>query len=143
MPAVVVYLLFSSSEFTLDTVKAYKSMEAYNYFESDSKPPYTFEQYSATDKNIFDELKRIAPGAVVLRSIPKLDPEDTDSGSEDEQCYTLLRRAQKTSSTRDTFMDDMFVPLKEIERIQKATRQQSRSHEVRPRQRKQCKAPLC
>ncbi|XP_077507197.1 uncharacterized protein LOC144116327 [Amblyomma americanum] len=95
---------------------------------------HTSETYDARDIEIFQRLRKASSSAVVLRSIPKTDSEDTDSASEDEEMYTFLRNARKARSTKEDFLEDMFLPLSEIERIEKATRLTSKSplwHEAR------------
>ncbi|KAK8766847.1 hypothetical protein V5799_006373 [Amblyomma americanum] len=92
-----------------------------------TQPCHTSEKYNSSEREIFEALKRVNLKAVVLRSIPKLDPEETDSASEDEEMYTFLRNARKSRSTRETFLDDMFLPLSEVERIEKSTRLSSES----------------
>ncbi|KAH7959629.1 hypothetical protein HPB49_012622 [Dermacentor silvarum] len=56
-----------------------------------AEPKHTCESFNSSDKEIFQRLQKASSSAVVLRSIPKLDPEDTDSASEDEEMYTFLR----------------------------------------------------
>lgn len=56
-----------------------------------AEPKHTWESFNSSDKEIFERLQKASSSAVVLRSIPKLDPEDTDSASEDEEMYTFLR----------------------------------------------------
>ncbi|KAL1478862.1 hypothetical protein MTO96_052320 [Rhipicephalus appendiculatus] len=158
MTNVVIYLLFSPSQFTPENVENYKSLQAYNYFQSglvrkcriwrsnakkicivraevmpsqtasarghdvwlcvdrssgqatmapldeinlnrpgkkarklSTKANYTSQPFNPSDKHIFERLRRVNASAVVLRSIPKLDPEETDSASEDEEMFTFLR----------------------------------------------------
>ncbi|KAG0414184.1 hypothetical protein HPB47_008660 [Ixodes persulcatus] len=146
------------SQFTADTVQAYKSLEAYNYFESGfvqdcklwkpqgaavcfvrakvmpsqrattepheawvclsnasggaqmvpldeinlckpgkparripKEPDHVAAVYVPGDEALFRRLQEVTPQAAVLRSIPKLNAEDTDSASEDEETYSLLR----------------------------------------------------
>ncbi|XP_077507105.1 uncharacterized protein LOC144116261 [Amblyomma americanum] len=92
-----------------------------------TQPCQTSEKYSSSEREIFEAQKRVNPKAVVLRSIPKLDPEETDSASEDEDMHTFLRNARKSSSTRETFLDDMFLPLSEVQKTEKSTRLSSES----------------
>ncbi|KAK8767887.1 hypothetical protein V5799_005332 [Amblyomma americanum] len=92
-----------------------------------TQPCHTSEKYNSSEREIFEALKRVNPKAVVLHSIPKLDPEETDSASEDEEMYTFLRNVRKSRSTRETFLDDIFLPLSEVERIEKSTRLSSES----------------
>ncbi|KAH7980424.1 hypothetical protein HPB49_015988 [Dermacentor silvarum] len=98
MTNVVIYLLFSPNLFRPESIENYKCLEAYNYFESGKKPrklaaepKHTCESFNSSDKEIFERLQKASSRAVVLRSIPKLDPEDTNSASEDEEMYTFLR----------------------------------------------------
>ncbi|XP_049267562.1 uncharacterized protein LOC119378860 [Rhipicephalus sanguineus] len=55
------------------------------------EPKNTSQPFNPNDQEIFEKLRRAGASAVVLRSIPKVDPEDTDSASEDEEMYTFLR----------------------------------------------------
>ncbi|KAH7953801.1 hypothetical protein HPB49_012417 [Dermacentor silvarum] len=97
MTNVVIYLLFSPSQFTPESVENYKSLEAYRPGKQPRKlaaePKHTCESFNSSDKEIFERLQKASSSAVVVRSIPKLDPEDTDSASEDEEMYTFLWRA--------------------------------------------------
>ncbi|XP_040065971.2 uncharacterized protein LOC120839695 [Ixodes scapularis] len=89
------------------------------------EPNHVSGDFQLADKALFQEIHRLNPQAVVLRSIPKMDDEDTDSASEDEQSYTFLRKVRRTRSTRMSLPQDMFVPMREIERIEKSTRRQA------------------
>ncbi|CAN7976078.1 unnamed protein product [Ixodes persulcatus] len=81
--------------------------------------------YVPGDEALFRWLQEINSKAAVLRSIPKLNAEDTYSASEDKETYSLLRNAVKSASTKDTLPADLFVPLSDVERIEKGTRQQA------------------
>ncbi|CAN8006948.1 unnamed protein product [Ixodes hexagonus] len=91
------------------------------------EPDHVAHDYNPDNSALFREILRLNPQAVVLRSIPKMDDENTDSASEDEQSYTFLRQVKclRTWATRSSLPDDMFVPIKEIERIEKSTRRQA------------------
>ncbi|XP_040072851.3 uncharacterized protein LOC115327191, partial [Ixodes scapularis] len=89
------------------------------------EPNHVSGDFQLADKAFFEEIHRLNPQAVVLRSIRKMDDEDTDSASEDEQSYTFLRKVRRTRSTRMSLPQDMFVPMREIERIEKSTRRQA------------------
>ncbi|KAH7969757.1 hypothetical protein HPB52_021725 [Rhipicephalus sanguineus] len=55
------------------------------------EPKNTSEPFNPSDQEIFEKLRRAGASAVALRIIPKVDPEDTDAASEDEEMYTFLR----------------------------------------------------
>ncbi|XP_042144684.1 uncharacterized protein LOC120850666 [Ixodes scapularis] len=89
------------------------------------EPNHVAHDYNPDDRALFQEILRLNPKAVVLRSIPKMNDEDTDSAPEDEQSYTFLRKVRRTGATRASLPFDMFVPINEIERIEKSTRRQA------------------
>ncbi|XP_029836391.2 uncharacterized protein LOC115320401 isoform X2 [Ixodes scapularis] len=89
------------------------------------EPDHVAAAYVPEDEALFRRLQEVNPQAAILRSIPKLNAEDTDSASEDEETYSLLRNAVKSGSTKDSLPADLFVPLSEVERIEKGTRQQA------------------
>ncbi|XP_040067443.1 uncharacterized protein LOC120840791 [Ixodes scapularis] len=89
------------------------------------EPDHVSGDFQLADKALFQEIHRLNLEAVVLKSIPKMDDEDTDSASEDEQSYTFLRKVRRTGSTRKSLRQDMFVPIREIERIEKSPRRQA------------------
>lgn len=55
------------------------------------EPDHVATSYVPGDEALFRRLQEINPQSAVLRSIPKLNAEDTDSASEDEETYSLLR----------------------------------------------------
>ncbi|KAM7307511.1 uncharacterized protein ISCGN_011147 [Ixodes scapularis] len=137
MAHVVIYLVFSPSQFTADTVQAYKSLEAYNYFES----------------GLVRECKLWKPqGAAVCFVRAKVMPSQraTTEAHDAWVCLTnasggvraahctckagltevcshvaAVLNAVKSGSTKDSLPADLFVPLSEVERIEKGTRQQA------------------
>lgn len=58
------------------------------------EPNHVAHDYNPDDRALFQEILRLNPKAVVLRSIPKMNDEVTDSASEDEQSYTFLRQVK-------------------------------------------------
>ncbi|CAN7981772.1 unnamed protein product [Ixodes pacificus] len=58
------------------------------------EPNHVAHDYNPDDRALFREILRLNLKAAVLRSILKMDGEDTDSASEDEQSYTFLRQVK-------------------------------------------------
>ncbi|XP_042144096.1 uncharacterized protein LOC121834464, partial [Ixodes scapularis] len=55
------------------------------------EPDHVAAAYVPGDEALFRRLKEINPQAAVLRSIPKFNAEETDSASDADEMYSLLR----------------------------------------------------